>query len=231
MDQGNQNEVYENSRQPTSPPQSMFAPDQQYAAQPPYSTVQPDSGHTLGIISLITSLVGLGVVGIVTGLIALRKSKRSGHGTNIMGLIGLVVGSISVLLITLIFAGMVLNNVDSNQGLAKDKLSITRLDSVHTNLETFYNDNNFYPENPVLSDFPGIDPMALQNGNDKKLVVVKGTKTETNANAASKPDLSEPYLYVPFNCTAGKCRGYILTVLLERSFNTANPYTRRGLMN
>ena len=66
-------------------------------AQPAY--VAPPAGartNTLAIVSLVTSIIGLGIVGIITGHISLsqiKKTHEQGHG---MALAGLIIGYISV---------------------------------------------------------------------------------------------------------------------------------------
>jgi VIT1/CCC1 family predicted Fe2+/Mn2+ transporter len=67
------------------------------ATQPAY--VAPSSGartNTLAIVSLVTSIIGLGIVGIITGHISLNQIKKTheqGHG---LALAGLIIGYISV---------------------------------------------------------------------------------------------------------------------------------------
>lgn len=63
-------------------------------------------GKTLGIVSLVTSLVGLGPVGIITGAIGISKSKKGGQ-PNPLAIAGLVVGIVSTILGTLFIVAIV----------------------------------------------------------------------------------------------------------------------------
>ena len=76
------------------------------AAQAAY--VAPPAGaktNTLAIISLVTSIIGLGIVGIITGQISLgqiKKTHEQGHG---LALAGLIIGYVSVA--AMIIAGVI----------------------------------------------------------------------------------------------------------------------------
>jgi len=54
-------------------------------------------GHSFGIASLITALVGFGPVGIILGIIGLKKSKSAGH-KNGLALAGLIAGIVTTIL-------------------------------------------------------------------------------------------------------------------------------------
>lgn len=74
------------------------------ASQVTPTTVNP--GHGLGIASLVLSIVGVHLVGLILGIIALNKSKKAGHKNGlalagiIIGAVGMVIGAI--LLVVLI---------------------------------------------------------------------------------------------------------------------------------
>jgi hypothetical protein len=67
------------------------------AAQPVYVAPHTEAKtNTLAIVSLVTSIIGLGIVGIITGHISLNQIKRTheqGHG---LALAGLIIGYVSV---------------------------------------------------------------------------------------------------------------------------------------
>jgi len=48
--------------------------------------------NVLSIVSLATSVIGFGIVGIVTGHIALSQIKKTGEQGNVLAIIGLVLG-------------------------------------------------------------------------------------------------------------------------------------------
>lgn len=243
MDQNNQNQPTEPqpqvpSFQPTAPAVESASvqptPGQPMASPQPMMqapVAEKDAGRTLGIVSLVMSLLGLGLVGIVLGILALSKSKKSGHKTNIMGLIGIIWGVVSGFFI-LILVGLVLSNFQAAQDKARDTTSITRVNAVHSKLEEYYNESNFYPETMEISNFPGISPNSLKSGSETQIVVIKDTKNEIEAVAQADPNTNVPYQYIPFNCTNGQCKGYILRVHLDKPSSVyPNPYTKRGLNN
>ncbi len=66
----------------------------------PVSSVDP--GHGLGIASLVLSILGVHLVGLILGIIALNKSKKAGH-TNNLALAAIILSGIG-LSIAIIFA-------------------------------------------------------------------------------------------------------------------------------
>ncbi len=68
-----------------------------YAAPPVY-VAPPASArtNTLAIISLITSIVGIGIVGIITGHIGLSQIKKTHEQGRGMAIAGLVIGYVEV---------------------------------------------------------------------------------------------------------------------------------------
>ncbi|MFM9876895.1 MAG: DUF4190 domain-containing protein [Rhodoglobus sp.] len=48
--------------------------------------------NVLSIVSLVTSVVGLSLVGIITGHISLSQIKKTGEQGNVLAIIGLVLG-------------------------------------------------------------------------------------------------------------------------------------------
>ena len=76
---------------------------------PPVSpAASTDPGKTMGIVALVLSIVGLHLVGVIVGLVALSQSKRVGH-KNGFALAGVIVGAvlfvISLVVIGLMIAG------------------------------------------------------------------------------------------------------------------------------
>ncbi|GHD80055.1 uncharacterized protein DUF4190 [Salinibacterium amurskyense] len=48
--------------------------------------------NVLSIISLVTSIIGLSLVGIITGHIGLSQIKKTGEQGNVLAIIGLILG-------------------------------------------------------------------------------------------------------------------------------------------
>lgn len=61
-----------------------------YAAAPAGAPVA--KWNVLSIVSLVTSIVGLSLVGIITGHISLSQIKKTGEQGNVLAIIGLVLG-------------------------------------------------------------------------------------------------------------------------------------------
>ena len=59
--------------------------------------------NVLSIVSLVTSVIGASLVGIITGHIAMGQIKRTGEQGNVLAIIGLILGYLG-LVIFVIFA-------------------------------------------------------------------------------------------------------------------------------
>ena len=88
-------------------PASSPAPaaDAQPAFSAPVSSTPAaaDPGHGLGIASLVVSLIGFGLVGLILGIIGLKKSKSVGRG-NGLAIGGIIIGIVNIIAVTLVFA-------------------------------------------------------------------------------------------------------------------------------
>jgi len=243
-----QNTPQQPTPQPTAEPniETQQVPLQQFTptAAPGMQMNQPtapqapmqqshDPGQGLGIASLVTSLLGLGLIGLILGIIGLNKSKKAGH-TNVMAIVGIVLGAISGLIIIPILVGLTLNNFQGAQGKARDTIAITNVNILHAKLEEHYNEVNSYPKNISSNDFPGIEPEVLKDPTGSPIVVIDGTTitTTSGAVAKAKPTKSSYFQYIPFGCKADACEGYVLRTYIENpSAVYKNPYTKMGLQN
>lgn len=68
----------------------------------PVAPAAVDPGHGLGIASLILSILGVGLVGIILGAVAMKKSRDAGHKNGI-AIAGIIVGAVSVVIGLLVF--------------------------------------------------------------------------------------------------------------------------------
>ncbi len=114
---------------PTESAQSSVTPEPQPFGQPapetvsatpevtPVATQQPvasqdNPGKTLGIVSIVMSIIGLSIVGIILAVISRKKSKEANASTT-LGTIGLVLGIVFTVLAVLwfvLFAGLLVAN-------------------------------------------------------------------------------------------------------------------------
>lgn len=88
------------------------------APAPTPTTVNP--GRGLGIASLVVSLVGAGLIGLILGIIGLKKSQKAGQ-KNGMAIAGIVIGAVNIVVatiitITLVAAAAVLVNTCKDLG-------------------------------------------------------------------------------------------------------------------
>lgn len=217
--------------QPVQPPGMGINQPINPQPQPQMVSSAHDPGHGLGIASLIVSLLGFGIVGLILGIVALNKSKKAGH-SNVMAIIGIAWGAFASLIIVPIFVGLILSNFQGAQGKARDTQRITRVNAVYSKLEEYYNEKNSYPLAMDASNFPGIDPNALQDPNGIAIEVSTSAKTETEALQTEKPTNSKQYQYIAFGCDTQGCKGYVLRTYIEKPSGVyTNPYRKIGLQN
>jgi Domain of unknown function (DUF4190) len=69
--------------------------------------LEPQPTNTLSIVALVTSLLGIGLAGIICGHIALSQIKRTREQGYGMALAGLIIGYVSVAAIGLFVIGLI----------------------------------------------------------------------------------------------------------------------------
>lgn len=93
--------------EPASPPAHTAPATPPVAYAPPTAYTAPAAVATNGmaIASFITSLVGLGVVGVILGHIAMSQIKKSGAAGKGFAIAGLIIGylSIAIAIVVLLF--------------------------------------------------------------------------------------------------------------------------------
>lgn len=78
---------------PTQPPYgSPASPPYGYSGYQAYGYAAPQPTNTLAVVSLVTSILGLGIVGIITGHMARSQIRRNGQGGAGLALAGLIIG-------------------------------------------------------------------------------------------------------------------------------------------
>ena len=73
-------------------PETPVAP----VASTPVGPTADNPGKTLGIVSLILSIIGVGLVGLILGIVGMNKSKAAGQ-KNGFALAGIIVGAVNIL--------------------------------------------------------------------------------------------------------------------------------------
>lgn len=101
---------------PMSPeePQMQEQPAMQ-PAQPAMSAPQPamaqvDPGHSLGLASLILSLLGFTLISLILGIMGMKKSKEAGM-SNGLAKAGVIISVVSIILGVIAFAFIVIAGV------------------------------------------------------------------------------------------------------------------------
>ncbi|TAL14643.1 hypothetical protein EPN95_02255 [Patescibacteria group bacterium] len=91
--------VEEDTEPTTEPVVATTAPVNSTPAVAPAGAVNP--GKTMGIVSFVLSLVGIGLVGLILGIIAKSKSKKAGQ-KNGFALAGIIIGIVNIIVVALI---------------------------------------------------------------------------------------------------------------------------------
>jgi prepilin-type N-terminal cleavage/methylation domain-containing protein len=141
-----------------------------------------------------------------------------------------------VIAIIAILALLVLNNFQGAQAKARDQQRTTDINNIHSKLEEFYNENNYYPNTFTAATFAGIDGEALKDpiGGDSITInaaVADATAADGVAAATSDTAGAASYIYIPYpsSCTTN-CTGYRLKSFIEKpSSTTPNPYVKKSL--
>lgn len=158
-----------------------------------------------------------------------RTLKKAQKGFTIIELL-IVIAIIAIL------ALLVLNNFQGAQAKARDQQRTTDINNIHSKLEEFYNENNYYPSTFTAATFPGIDDASLLDpiGSDSvnlNAAVADATAADAVAAPASDTSGGKSYLYVPYptGCT-NNCTGYRLKTFIEKpSSTTPNPFVKKSL--
>lgn len=138
-----------------------------------------------------------------------------------------------VIAIIAILAGLVLNNFQGAQARARDTHRVTDINTLHSQLEVYFNEHGAYPQAFTAATFRGMDAQALVDPDGNSIVINAAVADETAANAVAAPTTNNEYQYIawPTGCT-NNCTGYILRSFIERpGANIPNPYVKRGLQN
>ncbi|MBH0116372.1 DUF4190 domain-containing protein [Salinibacterium sp. NG253] len=77
-----------------------------YAASPAGAPVA--KWNVLSIISLVTSVLGLSLVGIILGHISLSQIKKTGEQGNVLAIIGLILGYLGFVVFLFLAIGFVI---------------------------------------------------------------------------------------------------------------------------
>lgn len=141
-----------------------------------------------------------------------------------------------VIAIIAILALLVLNNFQGAQAKARDQQRTTDINNIHGKLEEFYNENNYYPHNLDIADFPGMDEGALKDptGSQAPSVTIVADRAAAEAagtNPAGDSATTASYAYLPYPTGCNdNCTGYVLKTYIEKpSTTTPNPFVKKSL--
>lgn len=167
-------------------PQAFGQPvaPEQLSTQPQPASAAENPGKTLGIVSIILSLVGLGLVGLVVGILSRKKSKAANAPTT-LGTVGAVLGGISTAAIVIvgiiitIFIGTSVNNVTDLQTNDNVNGLDAQVESVVQKAEIYNTKEGDYPKN--LSEFKNYPETTLPE--------------DLHVNSAVYTNMSPTYVY------------------------------------
>ena len=183
--------------QPTMPqqPQAPAQPPQQSQPDAPQQPVQnqpQDPGKTMAIVSLVLGFF-LPLIGLILAIVAKSKSKKAGH-KNTVAVVSIVINALLIffqlIMILLIFASF-----GAVQNEARDVVAKNDIEAIHSQLETFYGNNGYYPGS--LSDLASTE-----------LSISEESFVEPNS------DYEYSYLTSPVGCS-DDCTSYQLQVTLS----------------
>jgi hypothetical protein len=92
-------------RHPLSKELTMTEPTPYSAPQQPYAAAAgapAPKWNTLAIISLVASVIGVHLAGIITGHIALNQIKKTGEQGNVLAIIGLILGYLGIVVVVIL---------------------------------------------------------------------------------------------------------------------------------
>jgi hypothetical protein len=112
---------------------------------------------------------------------------------------------------------------------ARDVQRKTKINSLHSKLEEYYNNQGEYPSTFTASTFTGMDASVLLDPNNKSIQIAKAVTNETSATTVPTASGAN-FVYIPVNCTGSGCTGYVLKSYIEApSASTDNPYVKYSL--
>jgi prepilin-type N-terminal cleavage/methylation domain-containing protein len=143
-----------------------------------------------------------------------------------------------VIAIIAILALLVLNNFQGAQAKARDQQRTTDINNIHSKLEEFYNERNYYPSGLSLTGtnaLTGMDEGSLKDPQGGDAPATSQVADATAADAAAGPTgdtvgtAGYSYITYPTGC-ADNCTGYRLKAFIEKSSTTTpNPYVKKSL--
>lgn len=154
--------------------------------------------------------------------------KRNIKGFTIIELL-IVIAIIGIL------AGLVLNNFQGAQAKARDVQRKTRMNSIYSKLEEYYNNNGAYPDGALSTTvLPGIDGAALTDTSDGAIQYSFATAATTPNPTVAKGSGTE-FAYAGYSCTnataqspvGSTCQKYLIRTYLEK--DPTNKYDKNSL--
>lgn len=118
---------------------------------------------------------------------------------------------IELLVVILVLAALAVIAVANIRGLRaenRDTAAKTDINAIYYQLESFYEENSYYPESLKTETLKGLDPESLK---------------DTDNKAINESD--SKYSYRPTSCSENKCKSFELTAQLEKEA----PYVKQSL--
>lgn len=79
-----------------------------------YNPMHKDPGESLAIASLVVSVLGVSVIGLIPGVISFGQSKKGGYHKNGMAVAGVIIGTVYIAIFVLFLIFVVVVSVVSS---------------------------------------------------------------------------------------------------------------------
>ncbi len=185
--------------------------------QSPANQASENQTNSLAIVGLIFSIL-LPILGLILSIISLNQIKKRNEGGKNLAVAGIIISSICMVIGLIVIPALVLTTFSGVQNKARDSERKSDINSMSSQLESYYIKNSYYPAYENINDqvwrntnMPTLSPEAIQDpqGTAPKLV--------------SAPS-SGKYAYDPVGAAGQSCDNlkvpcikYTLTATLEAS--------------
>lgn len=136
-----------------------------------------------------------------------------------------------------ILATLSIGTIPQSLAKGRDRERVADIDTLHSRLETYFDDHGGYPSTLNTTLFPRLDPFALKDSKGNDITINSPVANLSAALSSPSPTSSTPseYTYTPYpaSCnTSVPCQGYVLKSYIEvPEGKISDPYLRKGINN
>jgi hypothetical protein len=190
----------------------MNEPD--FIQQPTATKNKSDPGFVFGIVSLVSSIFGFGLFGIIFGIVAIVQSKKVGK-TNVLGIIGIIWGILSgIFFFVLISVFLAVPTLQQNQ---RNMAATNTLFMLESELSTYYTTYGYFPVSIDDSGNSTFFTATVDSSGNNLFNDAPQANQEAAIDAVYNNLPQRTFVYVPYDCTDYKCKDYIASILASGS--------------